>query len=79
MIALRVCLVGLKIEWIEHRREKMDNMCVWLGGEGGGKNGGAGNFLSGPAKIESPQFKVKTRENVWQYFGRNCLGYAQSF
>ena len=39
----------------------MGNWCVWLGGKRGRKNGGPCSFLSGLNKIESFQFKVKTR------------------
>ena len=35
--------------------------CVWLGGKRERKNGGPRSILSHPIKIESFQFKVKTR------------------
>ena len=61
LLSVRVCLVGFKIEWIENIgekiNEKMGNGCVWLGG---GKVVWPDIFLSGPTKIESPQFGVKT-------------------
>ena len=56
---LRVCLVGLKTRWMKNR-EKMNNSYVWLGREGVGEIVGSGSFLFKPAKIKSPQFRVKT-------------------
>ena len=60
--SLKVCLVGLKTEWIENIWEKINkkigNGCVWLGG---GKVIVPDNFLSSLTKIESLQFRVKTQ------------------